>query len=121
VGKCRKKFTREQLASGMNLAAEFSKSPFKKLLEAIAIKQNFETYMIKSIITDFRAVPREVADDADLKLAIAAFRVSLYACQQQLELAVRKTIVPVKHTLQISPASKPGDKASKDLGRMVWT
>lgn len=108
-GGSEKKFSREQLASGVNLAAEFSQSPFdgsfKKLLEAIAIKQNFETYMIKAIITDFRSVPREVADNTDLKQAIASFRKSLLASQQQLEMAVQKTLVPVKHTLEITPAS----------------
>ncbi|MCY2986209.1 MAG: SGNH/GDSL hydrolase family protein [Planctomycetota bacterium] len=108
-GNAEKKFTREQLASGINLAAEFSESPFdvsfKKLIEAIAVKQNFETYMIKMIITDFRSVPREVAENAELKQAIASFRKSLLSSQQQLELAVQKTLVPVKHTLQITPAS----------------
>jgi lysophospholipase L1-like esterase len=107
-GNAEKKFTREQLATGINLVAEFSESPFdgsfKKLLEAIAIKQNFETYMIKMIITDFRSVPREVADNAELKQAIASFRKSLLSSQQQLELAVQKTLVPVNHTLQITPA-----------------
>ena len=108
-GHAEKKFTREQLAAGVNLAAEFSESPFdasfKKMLEAIAIKQNFETYMIKMIITDFRSIPREVAANDDLKQAIASFRKSLLATQQQLELAVQKTIVPVKHTLQVTPES----------------
>ena len=108
-GNAEKKFTREQLAAGVNLAAEFSESPFdasfKKMLEAIAIKQNFETYMIKMIITDFRSIPREVAANDDLKQAIASFRKSLLATQQQLEMAVQKTIVPVKHTLQITPES----------------
>lgn len=108
-GNAEKKFNREQLTAGVNLAAEFSESPFnapfKKLLEAIAIKQNFETYMIKMIVTDFRSIPKEVADDADLKQAIAAFRKSLLATQQRLESAVQKTIVPVKHTLTITPGN----------------
>ena len=92
-----------------SLAAEFSATPFdaafQKLLDAIAVKQNFETYMIKMIITDFRSLPKEVADNADLKQAIASFRKSLFATQQQLEAAVQKSLVPVKHTLQITPAS----------------
>ncbi|HUP79846.1 MAG TPA: hypothetical protein VM260_14940 [Pirellula sp.] len=108
-GASEKKFTREQLASGVNLAAEFPETPFdgafQKLLDAIASKQNFETYMIKAIITDFRALPKEVADHTDLKQAIATFRKSLLASQQQLEAAVQRSLVPVKHTLQITPAS----------------
>ena len=108
-GTSEKKFTRAQLASGVNLATEFPETPFddafQKLLDAIASKQNFETYMIKAIITDFRSLPKEVADHADLKQAIATFRKSLLASQQQLEAAVQKSLVPVKHTLQITPAS----------------
>ena len=108
-GNAEKKFTREQLMAGVNLAAEFAESPFdgafQKLLDAIAVKQNFETYMIKMIITDFRSLPKEVADNADLKQAIASFRKSLLATQQQLDAAVQKTLVPVKYTLQVTPAS----------------
>ena len=42
---------------------------------------------------------------ADLKQAIASFRKSLLATQQQLDAAVQKTLVPVKYTLQVTPAS----------------
>lgn len=108
-GNAQKDFTREQLVAGINLASEFSETPFdgafQKLLEAIANKQNFETYMIKSIITDFRSLPKEVKDDANLNQAISMFRKSLLASQQQLEQAVQKALVPVKHTVQITPAS----------------
>ena len=108
-GNAEKKFTREELSAGVNLAAEFSDSPFdgpfQKLLDAIAVKQNFETYMIKMIITDFRSLPKEVADNADLKQAIASFRRSLLATQQQLDAVVQKALAPVKHTVQITPAS----------------
>ncbi len=108
-GNAEKKFTREELSAGVNLAAEFSNSPFEgpfqKLLDAIAVKQNFETYMIKMIITDFRSLPKEVADNADLKQAIASFRKSLLATQQQLEAVVQKALAPVQHTVQITPAS----------------
>ncbi len=108
-GNAEKKFTREELSAGVNLAAEFSDSPFdspfQKLLDAIAVKQNFETYMIKMIITDFRSLPKEVADNADLKQAIVSFRKSLLATQQQLEAVVQKALAPVQHTVQITPAS----------------
>ena len=85
------------------LAAEFNETPFdsvfQKLLDAIASKQNFETYMIKTIITDFRSFPKEVIVDADLKQAMTVFRKSFLASQQQLDTVVQKSLVPVKHTL----------------------
>lgn len=108
-GSTEKKFTREQLTAGVNLAAEFSETPFdsafQKLLDAIASKQNFETYMIKTIITDFRSFPKEVIVDADLKQAMNVFRRSFLTSQQQLDAVVQKSLVPVKHSLQITPVS----------------
>ena len=71
----------------------------------IASKQNFETYMIKTIITDFRSFPKEVIVDADLKQAMNVFRKSFLASQQQLDAVVQKSLVPVKHTLKITPVS----------------
>lgn len=104
-----KKFTREQLAAGINLASEFSATPFdasfQKLLDAIANKQNFETYMIKSVITNFRSFPAELNNDAELKKAVDVFRERFAARQQQLDEAVHAQLVPVKHTLQVTPAS----------------
>lgn len=108
-GTAEKKFTREQLTTGVNLAAEFSATPFdaefQKLLEAIANKQSFETYMIKSLITNFRSLPKESANDAELQKAIGEFRERLAARQQRLDQVVHETLVPVKHTLQIIPAN----------------
>jgi lysophospholipase L1-like esterase len=108
-GNVEKRFSREQLTTGVNLAAEFSETPFdtsfQKLLDAIASKQNFETYMIKTIITDFRSFPKEVIVDADMKQAMAIFRKSFSASQQQLDAVVQKSLVPVKHTLQVTPAT----------------
>ena len=108
-GNTEKKFSREQLTTGVNLAAEFKETPFdsafQKLLEAISSKQNFETYMIKTIITDFRSFPKEVIVDSDLRQAIGIFRKSFLASQQQLDAIVQKSIVPVRHTLQVIPSS----------------
>lgn len=105
-GDVEKKFSREQLAAGINLAAEYSETPFdsafQKLLDAIAAKQNFETYMIKSIITDFRSLPKELAADAELQKGIEIFRSRLAARQQELDGAVHRNLVPVKHVLRVT-------------------
>jgi lysophospholipase L1-like esterase len=104
-----KKFTKEQLTNGVNLAAEFTATPFdgsfQKLLEAIANKQNFETYMIKTIITDFRSFPAELNNDAELKKAVEIFRERFAARHQQLDAVVHNQLGPVKHTIQVVPAS----------------
>jgi lysophospholipase L1-like esterase len=107
-GDAEKKFTREQLAAGINLAAEFSTTPFdgafQKLLEAIEAKQAFETYMIKTIITDFRSFPKELKNDTELTKAVDVVRERLAARQKELDQMVQKTLVPVKHKIVVTPA-----------------
>lgn len=101
-----KEFTREQLAAGINLAAEFEKTPFDKpfgeLMASVAQKQNFETGMIKAVITEFRNDPAEVKSDADVQAALKSVVTRLHARQAELDAAARKTLVPVKHTISVA-------------------
>lgn len=106
-GAAEKEFTKEQLEQGVNLAAEFAQTPFdgefQKLIGAIGNKQNFETYMIKSVITQFRSFPQELKDDAELAKALETIRTRLAARQEQLDGEARKLVVPVAHTLVVTP------------------
>jgi lysophospholipase L1-like esterase len=106
-GEESKEFTREQLESGVNLAAEFSRTPFdapfRKLVEAVGAKQNFETAMIKNMVTGFRQFSREARRDEELAAAFARVGDRLLARQEQLDAEVRKAIVPVKHSLAVTP------------------
>ena len=101
-----KEFSKEQLEKGINLAAEFSQTPFDgafaKLNGAVGNKQNFETYMIKSIITNFRSFPAELKSDAETVAALQTLVKRLHARQQQLDSEARATLVPVKHTVTVS-------------------
>ena len=107
-GNAEKKFTREQLIAGVNLAEQFSTTPFdesfQKLLGAIETKQSFETYMIKTIITDFRSFPKELKNDTELTKAVNVFRERFAARQQELDDVVHKTLSPVKHKIMVTPA-----------------
>ena len=65
-----KTFTSKQLEAGINLAAEFLDNPFsdafRKVDEAVARKQAYETQMIKEGVTWFRSIRSLVgADPAD--------------------------------------------------------
>lgn len=108
-GKVSKEFTAEQLKKGINLTAEFSETPFDaafdKLTTAVGNKQSFETYMIKSVITNFRGFPEELKKDAELQAALKVVRDRLGARQQALDAAARATLVPVTHTITITPGS----------------
>lgn len=105
-GSTEKKFTREQLAAGVNLADEFAVTPFdasfQKLLDSIAKKQAFETYIIKSLITNFRSIPGEFANEPEIKKAFDDFRNSLATRHRQLDAEVHANLVPVKYSLQIT-------------------
>lgn len=95
-GNTTKTYSAAQLAEGVNLAADFADNPFceqfKKVDEAVAAKQAYETTQIKQIFhggegrADMaKAVERTEAERAPLAAAIAA------------------AVVPVRHTIRIEP------------------
>jgi lysophospholipase L1-like esterase len=100
-----KQFSQEQLTRGINLTAEFTTTPFddafQKLQQAVANKQNYETFMIKQIVTNFRQIPG-LNDDAELREATRTIGKKLFARQEQLAAEARAQLVPVKHTLTVT-------------------
>lgn len=89
-----KTFTGEQLSAGLNLPAEFVKTPFdeafKRLDEAVGRKQNYETKQIKSL---FHGEEGKVDMEATVALTEKA--------RAPLAAAIRDALVPVSHTLKI--------------------
>ncbi len=100
-----KDFTKEQLTTGINLAAEFSKTPFDeafaKFMGGVATKQAYETPMIKGMVTNFRNFEADVKEDAEFATAIGTVKKKLMSKQQKLDAEARKNLVPVKHTLKV--------------------
>ncbi|MCX8156135.1 MAG: SGNH/GDSL hydrolase family protein [Verrucomicrobiae bacterium] len=107
-GEASVEFTREQLAEGVNLAAAFPATPFdeafRKVMDAVGQKQNFETLMIKEMVTKYRLFGRETAADPALAEAFRQVTARLMARQEALDAAVRKALVPVRHTVTVTPA-----------------
>jgi len=99
-----REFTKEQLVAGINLPAEFSKTPFDlsfaKLQGAVAAKQGFETFMIKQIVTDFRNIP-DIGTDAEVQAAAGTLTKKLMSRWEQLDKDARAQLKPVKHTLLV--------------------
>lgn len=101
-GSTYKEFSKEQLAKGINLAAELLENPFsepfRKVEAVIREQQNFETPLIKTVVTklpDFKkVVPEESA--AIEKIADTAIR-----HDQELFAASAAAVKPVKHTITI--------------------
>ena len=99
-----REFTKEQLAAGINLPAEFTKTPFDesfaRLQGAVAAKQGYETFMIKQIVTDFRNIP-DIGTDKDVQEAAGTLTRKLMSRWEQLDKAAHEQLTPVKHTLLV--------------------
>ena len=89
-----KSFSAAQLTKGINLAEEFPVNPFsdafKRVDEAVAAKQNFETREIKEIF-------RSPAAKADMEGTVAKAELQ----RAPLVAAVKTAFVPVTHTVKI--------------------
>lgn len=89
-----KTFTGQQLAAGINLPAEFAKTPFdgafKRLDEAVGQKQNYETRQIKTLFHGEEG-------RADMKATVALTEKT----RAPLAAAIQKALVPVTHTVKI--------------------
>ncbi len=103
-----KTFTKDQLAAGVNLAAEFSHTPFDEpfahFQAAVAEKQNFETFMIKQIVTDFRLIP-DFTTDTQAQAAAKVLSGKLMKRWKALDQTARERLVPVTFTLRIEPTA----------------
>jgi len=100
-----KEFTKEQLEKGVNLAAEFTHTPFDNAftayMGAVGTKQAFETPMIKDWITRFRNLSTEMKEDPQLAAAFGTIKERLGVRQVALDAASRKALVPVKYSITV--------------------
>lgn len=100
-----KEFSKAQLEQGINLAAEFTKTPFdgafNGYMSAVGSKQSFETGLIKDFVTKFRNYAGEMKADPELGAALAKVKERLSARHAVLETESRKALVPVKHTITV--------------------
>jgi lysophospholipase L1-like esterase len=103
-----KTFTKDQLAAGVNLAAEFPHTPFDEpfahFQAAVAEKQNFETFMIKQIVTDFRLIP-DISTDVEAQAAARVLSGKLMKRWEALDQTARERLVPVIFTIRIEPTA----------------
>ncbi|HNQ34584.1 MAG TPA: SGNH/GDSL hydrolase family protein [bacterium] len=103
-----KEFTAGQLASGINLAAEFDRTPFdgafQKVQQSVAVQQYFQTRAIRSLVTNLRAfADDEISGGAEWQNAVNVLIQKLKARDDQFQAAVRAAIIPVQHTIVITP------------------
>jgi lysophospholipase L1-like esterase len=95
-GQETKTFTKEQLAAGVNLAAEFQTNPFSapyaQLWKAVADKQAYETKQIKQIF-------HGAEGKKDMEAAVTATEKE----RTPLAEAIKAAHIPVEHTVTVKP------------------
>jgi lysophospholipase L1-like esterase len=105
-GAASKSFSKEELEKGVNLAAEFSDNPFvepfRKVESMIGAKQQFETGMIKSMITSFPRIVDSMGKDKAVEASIEALRKQLFDTHEKMDASVRTVLLPVKHTIVVA-------------------
>lgn len=92
-----RRYSAEQLAQGVNLAADFAVNPFSEAFnrvdEAVKAKQEFETTQIKRVFHGEEG-------RKDMEAAVKRTEVE----RAPLAAAVAAAVVPVKYTIRIEPA-----------------
>ncbi len=103
-GKVKKGFTAEQLAVGINLAAEFPDNPFSepfaKVEAAVKAQQAFETPGTKVYLHSLPAWSVHHADEKDLLNELQSVVVEK---SEKLAATARSEFKPIRHTLEIIP------------------
>lgn len=104
-GTVAKEFTPEQLAKGINLAAEFLDNPFSEPFKTVDAKvraqQGFETPLVKDMINKLPTYKKFAPEESE---AIDRIATKLIARDKELFDAASAAVVPVKHTLKIEAA-----------------
>lgn len=97
-----KEFTAEQLAKGINLAAEFLDNPFvepfRRIDEQVRHKQDMETPLVKEVINQ---APRVEQSDPSEKQPLETAIDAGIKCDKDLSTSLTAAVRPVKHAIRI--------------------
>lgn len=102
-----KVYTSDQLAKGVNLAADFLENPFTaqfgKIRLAISRKQQYETALYKTFMANAKMV-NDAIKDAELRSdAYDVVKTALIKRDAKLAAELATQVTPVAHTIQIEP------------------
>jgi len=106
-GDQQRSFSKEQLEAGVNLAAEFSATPFDAAFfevdKLVGQKQEYQTAMVKGFVTSFRLGRQLLPGDQAAEDAMNTLRARLMARDDALHAAVLAAFKPVKHKIVVTP------------------
>lgn len=104
-GDACREYSAEQLAGGINLAADFLDNPFsepfRQVESKIAQQQGLEVQLVKTLLHNLPAYKQMVPEEADVMERIAKI---LVAKDKEARDASAAAVTPVKHTLKIEAA-----------------
>ena len=78
---------------------------FSKIIQAVAAKQNYETLMIKGLITQLRNFSEYTKDDKELKTTFDTLREKLIKIELKKDAELKALLVPVKYSITVVPAA----------------
>lgn len=117
-------FTKAQLTAGINLAAEFSETPFDEaffhVMQGVAAKQNYETCLIQDLMRNFRDLAEDVKTNRDTALALETSTRKLLSDWEKNEAEAHARLVPVKHTIKVEAADALAQDLALPLERQVF-
>lgn len=117
-------FTKEQLIIGINLAAEFTETPFDNaffgIMQGVLTKQNYETCLIQDLMRNFRNLSEDVRTDHEMVSALEASTKKLLGDHERIETEMRARLVPVKHTIKVEATDALAQDLDLPLERQVF-
>ncbi len=106
-GTASKVFTREALAKGINLAAEFPDNPFAAPFHTVEgmiyAKEAYELGMVKSIINPTPEIKAFYQNKPEVAAAFADNLKQMLQLEALLQKTAHDAVVPVRHTITIRP------------------
>jgi lysophospholipase L1-like esterase len=104
-----KVFSKGELETGINLAAEFADGTpfaeaFTKVQQTVAFKQEFETLLVKGWLTKVPAMEKLMNGDARADAGLHGASAQLIGAWASLRAAAAAAAVPVKHSILIEKA-----------------
>jgi lysophospholipase L1-like esterase len=106
-----KVFSKGDLEAGVNLAAEFAEGnpftdAFTKVQLAVALKQEFETLLVKSWLTKVPSLKKLLSGDSSGLDDLGETSGKLMAAWESLRESAVAEVVPVRHTIVIENAEQ---------------
>jgi hypothetical protein len=102
-----REFSRSDLEAGVNLAGEFSRTPFdsefQRFLSAVKSKQDVENLTIMKYSSRYLFDTEELEKDTEMKSSLTQLRISLMQYHDRMGRKIYLALPIIKHTVEVQP------------------